>query len=185
MLSFRSYKNFIFDFDMTLVDTSKGSAVCYAKAFEAAGALFESSNLTLYMSEFLDATFRKIKNPLIDYSEFEKIFYQYSHQIMAQEAKLFSDTKDALMRLSGKNNLAIVTNKDRFCVEQIMHRLDFPVSIFDVIVCCDDVKNKKPDPEPLNFCISKMNWSKNETIYVGDNETDQLFASNAGIHVAI
>lgn len=176
-----NFKQIIFDFDMTLVDTSKGSAFCYEKAILAAGGDFSRFDLPKYMGEFLDATYLRIKNPLIEYAEFERVFYYYSHKKMAEMSVLYNDTVNLLTELSKTRCLSIVTNKDRKCVEQILRFHNIKKELFRIILCCDDVKQRKPHPEGLINCIKELSCNKNECVYVGDSLTDVEFANNAGI----
>ncbi len=175
------FQNIIFDFDMTLVDTSRGSAVCYEKAITAAGGQFCLYDLTKYMGEFLDLTYLRIKDPVIEYKEFERIFYHYSHKYMASMSVLYDDTLKVLKTLSKTKHLSIVTNKDRKCVEQIMHFHNIGRELFEIILCCDDVNLRKPHPEALIKCMNAISCKKNECVYVGDSITDVQFANNAGI----
>lgn len=175
------YKHVIFDFDMTLVDTSKGSAFCYEMAFKAAGGIFNKENLSLYMGEFLDATYNRIANPLITYEEFEKTFYYYSHRFMAEQSILFPEVKKVLNELGKYVVLSIVTNKDEKCVFEILKFHNIPIHMFECIICCDEVINKKPHPEALIKCMNRLNANKLESIYIGDNMKDVEFANNAGI----
>ena len=46
------------------------------------------------------------------------------------------------------------------------------MSVIDVIIGGDDVKNEKPDPEGLLTAIQKLNVSKNQALYVGDSIVD-------------
>lgn len=106
------YKYIIFDFDMTLVDTELGSIYSYEKAITKAGGEFNKEQISVYMSEFLNKTYERIRNPLISEQEFEEEFYFYSHKKMATMSRLFPEVKKVLSELSKTHILAIVTNKD-------------------------------------------------------------------------
>lgn len=178
-----SYNVYIFDFDMTLFDTSFASAICYKAAFDLAHGEFHEELLLIYMSEFLEDTYARIIHPVVTYEKFEQEFYRISHKIMAQNAIPFPEVRSVLLSLKQNNKkLAIVTNKDRFCVESILKLHNF-LDIFECIVCCDDVVNRKPDPEPLELTMIIGNYNKAECLYIGDNENDILFANRASIDV--
>lgn len=175
------YRYIIFDFDMTLVDTSRGSAFCYYKSIEAIGGQFNIKDLNTYMGEFLDCTYNRFSNQLISYSDFEKVFYFYSHEYMAKMSIIFEDVLQFLNDIKLKYKIAIVTNKDRICVNKILDYHKINQSIFECIICCDDVKERKPKPEGLLKCIKQLKCKKKDCIYIGDNINDTLFASNAGV----
>ena len=52
------------------------------------------------------------------------------------------------------------------------------MSVIDVIIGGDDVKNEKPDPEGLLTAIQKL---KNQALYVGDSIVDAKTAQSAGV----
>lgn len=128
------YKYIIFDFDMTLVDTEPGSIYSYEKAILKAGGKFDEKKISLYMSEFLDKTYERIVHPQISEREFEKEFYFHSHKKMAVMSKLFPEVKYVLDALSKTHVIAIVTNKDLVCVNQIIKHHNLDSTLFRCIV---------------------------------------------------
>ena len=173
---------FIFDFDMTLVDTSKGSAKAYKFAIEHAGGIFKEEELSEYMSEFLDATYFRIADAKISLNEFYSIFYENSHKYIPSMSYFAQEVKDFLYELknAGKR-LAIVTNKDNECVKRVLsyHKID--IQMFEVVITCDCVKKKKPDAEGLLECLKVLNVKKENCLYIGDNNIDVEFAQNASV----
>lgn len=173
------YKYIIFDFDMTLVDTELGSIYSYEKAITKAGGKFNKEQISVYMSEFLNKTYERIRNPLISEQEFEEEFYFYSHKKMATMSRLFPEVKKVLSELSKTHILAIVTNKDILCINQIIKHHKIDTSMFRCIISCDDVTKRKPDPQGLELCMSKIGATPDECVYVGDSINDLIFAENA------
>jgi len=52
---------------------------------------------------------------------------------------------------------------------------------FSYIISCNDVENKKPNPEGLNKILKYFNISKKEVIYIGDRDIDKLCANALNI----
>jgi phosphoglycolate phosphatase-like HAD superfamily hydrolase len=50
-----------------------------------------------------------------------------------------------------------------------------------VVLGCDDVKQKKPDPEIINKALSTMKIDKQKAIIIGDSSIDIESANNACI----
>lgn len=172
----------IFDFDMTLVDTSRGSSLAYKTAFSVAGGYIDDSDIYTFMSEFLDRTYERIPNPAISFDDFCNVFYDVSHRYMAEMSQFSPRIKSLLdYLLSSNKKLAIVTNKDAFAVSSIMKLHGIDRSMFDIIITCDDVSSFKPNPEGLLMCIKQLGVNKSDCLYVGDNDNDLLFAQNAGV----
>lgn len=58
---------------------------------------------------------------------------------------------------------------------------DFGITeLFSCITGADDVKNAKPDPEPVNKILSLLSFSPNETIVIGDAPYDIMMGKKAG-----
>jgi len=53
-------------------------------------------------------------------------------------------------------------------------------SFFQRIVGGEDVKEGKPSPEPVNTILHLQDWSKNNTLVVGDMNVDILMGNRAG-----
>ena len=176
-----NYKCIVFDFDMTLVNTELGSIYCYKKAIRKAGGVFEEKNVYKYMGEFLDKTYERIENPLITEKEFEELFYYYSHKKMAVMSHLYPEVRSVLNELKKTHILAIVTNKDMLCVEQIMKIHNIDLSIFSCIISCDEVSERKPHPQGLELCMEKIGVFPEQCLYVGDSANDMIFAENAKV----
>ena len=50
-----------------------------------------------------------------------------------------------------------------------------------IVVTSSDTKQPKPAGEPLEFACEKLGFSANETFYIGDADTDEQAALNAGV----
>ena len=96
-------------------------------------------------------------------------------------SSIYPDVEKCLLELSSKYKMAIVTNKDKISVLNILNYFKINESIFDEIIGYFDVENKKPHREGLMLCINRLKASKNECVYIGDCDVDREFANNAGI----
>ncbi|MES2664264.1 MAG: HAD-IA family hydrolase [Pseudomonadota bacterium] len=91
------------------------------------------------------------------------------------QAGYFLEICDAL-----KIPWGVVTNKPRHFTEIVIQSLDLQNRIGSV-VCPEDVKHRKPDPESLFFACSELNVSPEKTIYVGDHVRDIEAGHAAGM----
>lgn len=184
------YKLYIFDFDLTIADTTKTAEEAYKKAITECGGKFNASNLLNYLSVPLKETYEKFCDKTKYTMEiFQEKFYSITHNIIANTAKLYPDVIDNLTMLKKYNKkLAIVTNRDFNSIQLFLTAFEL-TDLFSVIICKEDVKNQKPSAEPLNKCLERINndildygtISKAESIYIGDAENDMVAAKNAGI----
>lgn len=75
---------------------------------------------------------------------------------------------------------AIVTNKETRFTERILakHRM---TDTFDLVICGDTLKVKKPDPAVLVHCMHSLGQAAGECLFVGDSEIDVATAKAAGV----
>ena len=52
---------------------------------------------------------------------------------------------------------------------------------FDVVVTAEDTKKHKPDPEPVNIALAKLDSRPEHSLMLGDTMFDILCAKNAGV----
>ena len=77
----------------------------------------------------------------------------------------------------------IVTNKPRVLASKLLQCLNLDQRC-SVLICPDDVKNTKPDPEPMYLALEKLELPRgvaNSVIYVGDHIRDIQAGSAAGM----
>ena len=79
--------------------------------------------------------------------------------------------------------MGICTNKPEAPARAILEGLGI-AGQFQTIIGGDTLPVRKPDPAPLIAAISALGATPENTLYVGDSETDYLTARNAGIPIA-
>lgn len=177
----KEYSNYIFDFDYTLFDTSKGMNACYKKAFSSIGYKYKDNELDLYVKESLEETFKRYSQDQNLFPIFEKIFLRTSKECMNNLSVPYSETIDVLKILKSLNKkLFIVTGKPRERVIEILKKYKC-TGLFSGIIGYGDYKLPKPSPESLNKCIQSYGLSKANSVYVGDSSYDITAANKAGI----
>ncbi|MHB8059886.1 MAG: HAD family hydrolase [Gaiellaceae bacterium] len=77
--------------------------------------------------------------------------------------------------------LGLATAKRRSTVEIAFRYLPQLEGLFDVIVCAEDTKRHKPDPEPLLLALGKLGGEPGGSAYVGDSPFDVEAARAAGL----
>lgn len=109
-----------------------------------------------------------------------KLFDRYYGEVAEEGSFLFPAVADTLGALHAKGlPLALVTNKPTPFVAPILASLDI-AKYFTVVIGGDDVKNKKPHPEPLLLVAEKLGLAPAELLFVGDSRNDIQAAKAAG-----
>lgn len=102
------------------------------------------------------------------------------------------DGLDELLKSLEKQGIfwGIVTNKPRYLTEILLEKLNL-TDRCSVLVCPDDVKNTKPDPEPMFLAVDKLNQAFNMNIlaencvYVGDHIRDIQAGKSANMRTIL
>jgi len=173
-------KVIIFDVDGTLIDTDNLVINSYHEVFKK-----YRPNYKLTKEEeisFLGPTLASIF-PKYFKEDFDTLFQTYRNYAInhLEDAKLYPNCKEVLSKLKDKGfKLAIVTSRFKNSLMGLL--CDFKIDeYFDFIVTLDDVKKPKPDPEGINKVLKHFNCSKNEAIYIGDNDTDYYAGQSARV----
>ena len=74
--------------------------------------------------------------------------------------------------------LSVVTNSPRPYCERILDYWNFNI---DNLVCFHDVKNRKPNKEPIEKAINLMEVNKNNVLSIGDDKNDIIASNNSGV----
>lgn len=175
----------IFDFDLTLADTSKGVKECINFALEKLGfptVSLEDARKTIGFT--LPETFSHltgIANPSMALS-FASYFVQKADEVMESLTTLYEPVPMTVKLLHERGlTLAIVSTKFRYRIENILDQQGLRQH-FDLIIGGEDVTEHKPDPAGILLALTRLCLQPGEVIYVGDHVIDAKAAMNAGIH---
>jgi phosphoglycolate phosphatase/pyrophosphatase PpaX len=97
---------------------------------------------------------------------------------------VFTEARKLLETLRGRVKLAVWTGRDRATAEAI---LDFHGlrAFFDAVVCGDDFKTNKPDPEGMLSVLGRLDVSAAEAVFAGDADADVLGGFAAGVRTVL
>jgi len=173
----------LFDLDGTLIDTNE---LIIASFLHTLNHYYPNQYTREDVYEFIGPSLLETFSGL-DLERAEEMIEHYRehnhlhHDLLVQE---YEGVYETIQELKERNyKVGIVTTKMRKAVQRglLKGRLD---SFFDVVVTLDDVKNPKPDPEPIELALKLIGSSAEETIMVGDNSHDILAGKNAGTKTA-
>lgn len=74
----------------------------------------------------------------------------------------------------------LVTSRLAYTTKQGLEKYDLK-DYFDVVVTAEDTKKHKPDPEPVNIALAKLDSRPEHSLMLGDTMFDILCAKNAGV----
>lgn len=181
------YKFCVFDFDLTLADSSKAILTCFKHTLGKFGyeipdndSIYNTIGKTLVDS--FDILTGIENNPQREEMRVE--YVKKADEVMAKDTVFYDDTLAILQVLQCAGiKVGIVSTKFRYRIEETFryHTTSFPV---DLIVGGEDVTVPKPDPQGLELIIRKFNACKADALYIGDNYIDAQTAQNAQVDFA-
>jgi phosphoglycolate phosphatase len=178
------FNAYLFDFDYTLADSSRGVIECINYSLVKSGynkADDISIKKTIGMS--LENTFKKLSNSSKnnEIKLFRKYFIERADVVMAKMTSICPEVMQFLDRIKGfEVLLGIISSKFRYRIDEIlkMHKIE---DRFKVIIGGEDVEQPKPNPEGVGKALQILCKNKNESVYIGDSIIDAETAHNSGL----
>jgi len=175
---------FIFDFDGTLVDTSRDilAAVNYIRN-EYALDHFSFKEAAEYIGVGQKALIEGIvseKNE-VDIDEAVELFRNYYESNLTKYACFYPGVENVLQELTNKGKkLAIFSNKYSYYIEEILGVIDSQF-YFEIILGADNAPARRPDPAGIGQIKDFTKVSLEDIVMIGDSELDIFAGKSAGV----
>ncbi|WP_087750636.1 HAD family hydrolase [Paraburkholderia caledonica] len=174
---------FLFDFDLTLVDSAEAIRFCAQSAIAdmnlavpCATKVRESIGLTLhdtfrFLTGIEDATLAET---------YAAYYVSHADRVMVSMTNVYPSA-DRLLRELHKRNVpvGIVSTKFRRRIEATLSKVSLRHCV-TTIIGGEDVLRHKPDPEGILKALAAMNVAADKALYVGDHLIDAQAAHAAG-----
>lgn len=183
----KTYKAYLFDFDYTLADSSRGIVMCFRNVLAMHGHDgISDESIKRTIGKTLEESFTILTG--IDDKEilaaYRKEYVAQADRLMTANTVLFPETLDVLSRLKERGaRIGIISTKYRYRIMELLGK-KLPEGFLDIIVGGEDVKTPKPSPEGLTFAISHLGLEAANVLYCGDSTVDAETARNAGVDFA-
>lgn len=178
------YTTYLFDFDYTLADSSRGIVICFRNVLERHGhTCIADEAIKRTIGKTLEDSFSILTG--ITASEilatYKKEYIKEADTYMTINTKLFPETVNVLTALKQQGvQIGIISTKFRFRIREMLDQY-FPADFFDIIIGGEDVKKNKPDPQGIKKALRKLHRRKDETLYIGDSTVDAQAAQLAKV----
>ena len=165
----REIKTLLFDWDGTLVDSAHLGLVAFEKTFRELGVPFAHAVYEATYSPNWYSTYEALGLPKEHWQAADELWIQHYGE---QSAPLIEAVGETLLSLRDKGyQLAVVTSGSRSRVSREVEQCVLK-NAFTVIICNEDIVNKKPHPEGLQLAMREMNVAPPQCAYVGDAPED-------------
>ena len=168
----------LFDWDGTLIDTSRYSFIAFQKALRDLGIEVKPEIYESIYSPSWYSMYQSLNLPADQWQQAEDLWIHYYE---GESAQLVPEGLHTLNELSRRGYcLGIVTSGSRPRVQREVSRFCLS-DVFRAIVCNEDVVNKKPHPDGLNTAMRRIGKSPGVCCYVGDSPEDIEMGKRAGV----
>lgn len=183
----KSYQTYLFDFDYTLADSSRGIVMCYRNVLERHGFHHvDDLSIKQTIGKTLVESFSLLSG-ITDADTLEtyrKEYVKEADKHMTANTRLFPETAHVLSELKARGaKLGIISTKYRYRIMELLgHAL--PEGTIDLIIGGEDVQTPKPSPEGVFIALKNLQTEKTDVLYVGDSTVDAETARAAEIDFA-
>lgn len=183
----RDYKNYLFDADGTLIDTTELICKCFENTAVMTGnnpvkksdivrhmGLTLRDQMTIYFGDLHDSEFE----------EYKRIHMEYQMSIYGKYLQVFDGVMDVLEELKKRGKkCAVVTSRLKNSLSIYLKDTGI-LQYFDVLITPESTIFHKPHPAPALKALESLNAVPEESLFVGDATFDIECGSNAGIDTA-
>lgn len=183
----KAYQTYLFDFDYTLADSSRGIVICFRHVLERHGFHgTDEHTIKRTIGKTLVDSF-SILTGITDagtLESFRKEYVKEADVYMTANTQLFPETEKVLRTLKDRGaSIGIISTKFRYRIQELTGTI-FPEGFFDIIVGGEDVTAPKPSPEGIGFALAHLGTDRKTTLYIGDSTIDAETARNAEVDFA-
>ena len=180
----KDYIYYLFDFDLTLADSSRGIVMCFTHVLQRHGYNdVTEMQIKRTIGKTLEESFA-ILTGVNDPAQLAAWKLEYTKEAdiyMNDNTVLFPETVAVLTKLKEQGaKLAIISTKYRYRIQAVIDK-HFPQNFIDVIIGGEDVKKSKPSPQGVKTALKRLKAKPQYALYVGDSTVDAETAKNAGV----
>lgn len=173
----------VFDLDGTLQDSADSIIKAYKAVFKKYGNEkdFTPDKQVEVLGPPLNKMFKKYF-PNLNSEELSDYYRKVNAEELKKTLKPMPNAIDLLKKLKEEGyKVAIFTSRMRASSEECIKQCGFE-GLYDALVCLDDVKLHKPDPEGLFIITRKYKLNSADIIMVGDSVADILAGEAFGAY---
>lgn len=174
----QSINTLFFDWDGTIVDSHQLGLIAFEQSFASLGVNFDHEVYRAVYSPNWYSVYEALGLPKDQWQKADDLWVQNYGQ---QTAQLVEGARQTILDLHSKDYLLGVVSSGSDCrVRREINALQLE-GFFSVIVCNEQMRNKKPHPEGLETAMQAVNRSPQECSYVGDSPEDIEMGRSAGM----
>lgn len=159
----------LFDWDGTIADSAQLGLTAFQKSFDSLGLEFPQEIYEAVYSPNWYSIYEAMGLPKEKWAMADDLWIQHYGE---QSAKLVEGAEDTLRQLQQRGYRMGIVSSGSECrlARELKHQ--GLSELFEVVICNEQMLNKKPHPEGLNIALAMLNRSNEQSGYVGDSPED-------------
>ncbi len=162
-------KALLFDWDGTVVDSAHLGLTAFEQSFAALGVAFDHEVYRSVYSPNWYSVYEAMGLPKEKWQRADELWIQHYGEQIAEPVPGAPETIRELKRKGYRLGVVSSGSECRVAREVVDLGLE---SFFEIVVCNEQMENKKPHPEGLETAIRLLGTSREESCYVGDSPED-------------
>ena len=167
----------LFDWDGTIVDSHQLGLMAFERSFADLGVTFDYEIYSRVYSPNWYSVYEAMGLPNEKWDRADELWIQHYGDQTAQPIAGAADTIRALHEHGYQ--LGVVSSGSECRVNREVSELGL-ADYFQIVVCHEQMLNKKPHPEGLETAIEALGRESYEACYVGDSPEDIEMGKRAG-----
>lgn len=184
-IPFDQIEAIFFDLDGTLVDTDNAAVEKWSRYLRP---LFRqrAHNLARWLLMWVETPGNMLIT-FLDWLNLDRPLMGFTDKLRrrrgiypAHEFHLIPGVEEAILALAPHYQIALVTTRSRYHIEQFLQRFPAIAPAFQVTCGLQDTRRLKPNPAPVLLAAERINIPVEKCVMVGDTTVDVLSARRAG-----
>ncbi|HXL82447.1 MAG TPA: HAD-IA family hydrolase [Pyrinomonadaceae bacterium] len=164
-----SINTLLFDWDGTLVDSAQLSLIAFEQSFATLGINFDREIYARVYSPNWYSVYEAMGLPPDQWQRADELWIQHYGE---QNAQLVEGAKSTIAALKEQNYRLGVVSSGSVCRVTREIKESSVAEFFEVVVCNEQMENKKPHPEGLDTALRALGCTPEQSAYVGDSPED-------------
>ena len=173
----------LFDLDGTLIDSTDAILESFYFAFNEQNYHFAKDDEAIkkHIGYPLEIMFNNLGIEISKTTKFVESYKNHYRNIYKHKTVLLNEAYEAVQLASKFANLGVVTTKTTKFSTPLMENFNL-LECFDTFIGRQEVKNPKPNPEPIFKALENLQIEPSKNVYmIGDTKLDLIAANSANI----